>query len=82
MYLTLFFMGVIAVLIFIGINITVRFIIDPIVIKVFRLEESSKFPSLVGGAASIAMSVVVFQWIYETFTAIQPPIQFILNRFH
>lgn len=81
MYLTFVFLCVIAVLIFIAINIGVRFILDPILQKVFRFDESSKVPSVIGGIASIVAAVLVFQWFYHAFPALQPPVQFVMRHF-
>lgn len=81
MYLTFVFLCVIAVLIFIAINIGVRFVLDPILQKVFRFDESSKVPSVIGGIASIVAAVLVFQWFYHTFPALWPPVHFVMRHF-
>jgi len=81
MYLTLIFMLVLCVLIFACINLVVRSITDLLFVKILRMEESSKMPAILGGIASIIVAVFLFQWIYRTFPALRPPVEFLLHRF-
>ncbi len=81
MYLTFVFLCVIGVLIFIAINIGVRFALDPIFHKVFRFEEHSKVPPIIGGIASIIAAIFVFQWFYHAFPALWPPVHFVMRHF-
>ena len=81
MYLTLIFMLVIGVVIFAGINIVVRSITDPIFHKIFRFDESSRVPMVIGGLLSLVVTVLAFQWLYNTFPALKPPVNFVLSKF-
>ncbi|MCZ7586418.1 MAG: hypothetical protein M5R36_25530 [Deltaproteobacteria bacterium] len=81
MYLTLVFIIVISVVIFAGINIVVRSITDPIMHKVFRFGEDSRIPPLLGGLASVIVTILVLQWFYNSFPALRPPVEFVTSRF-
>ncbi|MBZ0273708.1 hypothetical protein K8I61_16840 [bacterium] len=81
MWMTLVFMLVIAVVIFAGITLVVRTITDPIIVKVFRMDESTKIPALVGGVLSVVVAIFAFQWFYDMFPALHPPIAFLKARF-
>ena len=81
MYLTLIFMLVIGVVIFAGINLVVRSITDPIFHKIFRFDESSRVPMVIGGFLSLVVTVLAFQWFYDTFPALSPPVNFVLSKF-
>ena len=71
-YLILIFLVVLAVLVFAGLNIAVRFITDPIFHKVFRIKESSKIPAVIGGIITAVIALFVLNWIYQNFPTLKP----------
>lgn len=66
-YLLQIFLIVLVVLIFSGINIVVRFITDPICIKVLRMREEKRWPGLVGLFFSAIITAILLIFLYGHF---------------
>lgn len=70
-YLLQIFLIVLVVLIFSGINILVRFITDPICIKVLRMREDKRWPGLVGLFLSTIVTAILLIFIYSSFPQVR-----------
>jgi hypothetical protein len=70
-YLLQIFLIVLVVLIFSGINILVRFITDPICIKVLRMREDKRWPGMVGLFLSTIVTAILLVFIYNSFPQVR-----------
>ena len=73
-YLLQIFLVVLWVLIFAGVNIMVRFVTDPICIKVLRMKEHKRGPGLVGLVIALVLMAFLLAFAYSTFPQLRPTV--------
>jgi hypothetical protein len=68
------FLLVLLVIVFAGINIVVRLITDPLCIKVLRMREDKRWPSLIGLVISTVIMVILLIVAYTSFPQLRPTV--------
>jgi Na+/proline symporter len=73
-YLLQIFLIVLMVIVFAFVNIVVRFITDPLCIKVLRMKENKRGPGTVGFVISAVIMVFLLIFAYNAFPQLQPTV--------
>ncbi len=73
-FLRQIFLIVLMVIVFAFVNIVVRFITDPLCIKVLRMKENKRGPGTVGFVVSAVIMVFLLIFAYNAFPQLQPTV--------